>query len=96
MCIKLMLKYPNLYYATSAFAPKYLPPSTIEYANSRSANKILYAGYWPILSYTDIVSQLHELRLKPSVWPQILAGNARRVFGIGSDSSDQQATTDRP
>jgi hypothetical protein len=33
--IKLLLKYPNLYYSTSAFAPKHYPKAIIEYANKR-------------------------------------------------------------
>jgi predicted TIM-barrel fold metal-dependent hydrolase len=44
MAVKLMLKYPNLYYSTSAFAPKYYPKEIIQFANTRGADKILYAG----------------------------------------------------
>jgi len=40
MAVKLMLKYPNLYYSTSAFAPKYYPREIIEFANSRGAEHI--------------------------------------------------------
>ncbi len=35
--VKLMLKWPNLYYSTSAFAPKHYPKAIIDYANSRGA-----------------------------------------------------------
>ena len=48
LAVKLMLKWPNLYYSTSAFAPKYYPKAIIDYANSRGADKILYAGYFPM------------------------------------------------
>ena len=34
LAVKLMLKWPNLYYSTSAFAPKYYPKAIIDYANS--------------------------------------------------------------
>ncbi|HEV7853625.1 MAG TPA: amidohydrolase family protein, partial [Mycobacterium sp.] len=42
LAVKLMLKWPNLYYSTSAFAPKYYPKAIIDYANSRGADKVLY------------------------------------------------------
>ena len=40
LAVKLLLKWPNLYYSTSAFAPKYYPKAIIDYANSRGADKI--------------------------------------------------------
>ena len=48
LAVKLMLKWPNLYYSTSAFAPKYYPKEIIDYANSRGADKVIYAGYFPM------------------------------------------------
>ena len=36
LAVKLMLKWPNLYYSTSAFAPKYYPQTIIDYANTPS------------------------------------------------------------
>jgi len=35
LAMKLMLKWPNLYYSTSAFAPKHYPEEIIRYANTR-------------------------------------------------------------
>ena len=40
LAVKLMLKWPNLYYSTSAFAPKYYPKAIIDYANTRGADKV--------------------------------------------------------
>ena len=48
LAVKLMLKWPNLHYSTSAFAPKYYPKDIIDYANTRGADKIIYAGYFPM------------------------------------------------
>ncbi len=39
LAMKLMLKWPNLYYSTSAFAPKYYPEEIVDYANTRGADK---------------------------------------------------------
>jgi uncharacterized protein len=84
LAVKLMLKYPNLYYSTSAFAPRHYPKAIIDYANTRGADKIMYAGYYPMgLSLERIFRELPDVPLRDEVWPRFLSGNARRVFGIG-------------
>ncbi len=83
LAVKLMLKWPNLYYSTSAFAPKYYPKAIIDYANSRGAEKILYAGYFPMgLSLERIFSELPNVAFKDDVWPKFLYGNAARILGL--------------
>jgi uncharacterized protein len=83
LAVKLMLKWPNLYFSTSAFAPKYYPKAIIDYANSRGADKVLYAGYFPMgLSLERIFSELPEVPLKDEVWPKFLYGNAARILGL--------------
>jgi predicted TIM-barrel fold metal-dependent hydrolase len=81
LAVKLMLKYENLYYMTSAFAPKYYPQAIIDYANTRGAHKIMYAGYWPMgLSLERIFNELPQVPFKEEVWPGFLRGNALEVF----------------
>ncbi|BBZ17853.1 amidohydrolase family protein [Mycolicibacterium gadium] len=83
LAVKLMLKWPNLYYSTSAFAPKYYPKAIVDYANSRGADKVLYAGYFPMgLSLERIFSELPNVPLKEEVWPKFLYGNAARILGL--------------
>ncbi len=83
LACKLMLKYPNLYYSTSAFAPKYYPQAIIDYANTRGADKIIYAGYYPMgLSLERIFQDLPAVSFKDEVWPKFLRENARRVFKL--------------
>jgi uncharacterized protein len=83
LAVKLMLKWPNLYYSTSAFAPKYYPKAIIDYANSRGADKIIYAGYFPMgLSLERIFGELPKVPLKDEVWPKFLYGNAARILGL--------------
>ena len=83
LAIKLMLKWPNLYYATTAFAPRFYPQAIIDYANSRGANKILYGGYFPMgLSLDRIMADMQTLNLKQQVWPKFLRDNARRVLKL--------------
>ena len=65
LAVKLMLKWPNLYYSTSAFAPRYYPEPIVDYANTRGADKVMYAGYFPMgLSLERIFSELPERRLQ--------------------------------
>ena len=47
LAVKLMLKWPNLHYSTSAFAPRYYPKAIVDYANTRGADRIIYGGYFP-------------------------------------------------
>jgi uncharacterized protein len=81
---KLMLKWPNLYYSTSAFAPKHYPQEIINYANTRGADKIIYAGYFPMgLSLERIFTDMPHVPFKDEVWPKFLHENARRVLKLG-------------
>jgi hypothetical protein len=83
LAVKLMLKYPNLYYSTSAFAPKHYPKSIIHYANTRGADKIMYAGYFPMgLSLERIFTEMQNVPFKDHVWPKFLRENAQRVFKL--------------
>jgi predicted TIM-barrel fold metal-dependent hydrolase len=80
---KLMLKYPNLYYMTSAFAPKHYPEEIVKFANSRGSDKIMYAGYFPMgLSLDRIFKDMPNVPFKDEVWPKFLRENARKVFKL--------------
>lgn len=80
---KLMLKYENLFYMTSAFAPKHYPKDIIHFANTRGADKIMYAGYFPMgLSLERIFGDMPNVPFKDEVWPKFLHENARRVFKL--------------
>lgn len=83
LAVKLMLKWPNLHYSTSAFAPRYYPKAIIDYANTRGADKVMYGGYFPMgLTLDRIFSELPEVPLRHEVWPKFLRDNAARVLGI--------------
>ena len=83
LAVKLMLKWPGLHYSTSAFAPKHYPKAIIDYANTRGADKIIYAGYFPMgLSLDKIFQQLRDVPFKDEVWPKFLRDNARRVLKL--------------
>ena len=82
---KLMLKYPNLHYMTSAFAPKYYPSDIIEFANTRGSDQVMYAGYFPMgISLERIFRDMPDVPLRDHVWPKFLRENAQRVFKLES------------
>lgn len=83
LMVKLMLKYPGLHYSTSAFAPKYYPEEIVAFANSRGAEKVMYAGYFASgLSLDRIFGELPGVGFRDEVWPMFLRENAARVFDI--------------
>lgn len=80
---KMMLKYPNLYYMTSAFAPKHYPPDIIDFANKRGSGQVMYAGYFPMgLSLDRIFSEMPDVPFRDEVWPKFLRENAIKVFKL--------------
>jgi predicted TIM-barrel fold metal-dependent hydrolase len=83
LAVKLMLKWPGLYYMPSAFAPKSYPKAIIDYANTRGADKVMYAGYYPMgLSLRRIFEEMPGVGLKDRVWPQFLRNNAIDVLKL--------------
>jgi len=83
LAVKLMVKWPGLFYMTSAFAPKYYPRAIVEYANTRGADKIMYAGYYPMgLDLGRIFAELPDVPFRDHVWPKFLRQNALEVFKL--------------
>jgi predicted TIM-barrel fold metal-dependent hydrolase len=87
LAVKLMLKWPNLHFSTSAFAPRFYAPAVIDYANTRGADRLIYGGYFPMgLTLERITRELADVPLKDEFWPKFLRDNARRVLGLGAVS----------
>jgi predicted TIM-barrel fold metal-dependent hydrolase len=83
LAVALMRVWPNLHYSTSAFAPRYYPKAIVDYANEDGADRIVYAGYFPMgLSLDRIFRELPAVPLDPAVWPKFLSANARRILGL--------------
>jgi hypothetical protein len=93
LAVKLMLKYPNLYYSTSGFAPRYYPREIVEFANTRGSEKVMFAGYFPSgLSYDRVFSELDDVPLNDDVWPKFLRENAARVFRLPAGADHKEDT----
>ena len=82
LCVKLLLKWPNLYYSTSAWAPKHYPKDIIEFANKRGRDKVLFAGYFPGIGYDRIFKELDDVPHKDETWPAFLRDNAVSVYKL--------------
>lgn len=81
--IRLMVKYKNLYMQTSAYAPKYLPPSLVRYMGSRGKDKVMFATDFPFLTIERCVGEAQALGLPEDALDGYLYANAARVlFGV--------------
>jgi predicted TIM-barrel fold metal-dependent hydrolase len=78
--IRLLLKYPNLYMMTSAYAPRYLPPELIHFMNTRGQHKVLFASDHPVLSFERCLGEAAALPLREGVLEKYLRENALAVF----------------
>jgi predicted TIM-barrel fold metal-dependent hydrolase len=88
LTVKLLLKWPNLYYSTTAIAPKYYAPAIVAFANTRGADKVVYGGYYPWgLELERIFGELEGVPFRDHVWPKFLHDNAARVLGLKDASA---------
>jgi len=78
-----MLKWPNLDDSTRAFAPQHDPKQIVAGANTRGADEILDAGYFPAgLTLERILEDRPDLPLRDEVWLKFLRENALRVLKL--------------
>ena len=94
LAVKLMLKWPGLHYMTSAFAPKYYPKAIIDYANTRGADKVMYAGYYPWASaWSGSSPSCPTCRCDDHVWP---SSCARTRCGCSSSTTEGASARHAP
>ena len=92
-CVKMLLRWPNLYYATTAFAPRYYPAEIMHLLRTRGRDKVIWAGYWPMLSYDRLFREVGEYDLEPEVATSFFSTNARRAFRFPSLSIEKKEST---
>lgn len=81
LCVKLMLKWPNLHYMTSAFAPRHIPAEIIAFANTRGADKVMFGSDYPLLSHERCTRELAALPLRDETrFRKFISGNAEKLF----------------
>lgn len=81
LCVKLMVKWPNVHYMTSAIAPKHLPPAIINYANTRGADRVMFASDYPLLTHERCLREAAALPFRDAERSgKFISGNARALF----------------
>jgi predicted TIM-barrel fold metal-dependent hydrolase len=86
-CVKLMVKWPNISYMSSAIAPKHIPPQIIHYANTRGSDRLMFASDYPLLTHERCMREARALPFRDQAkFDLFLAGNARRIL-LGEDAA---------
>jgi uncharacterized protein len=80
VAMRLLLKYANLRLMTSAWSPKRLPESLLQYMRTRGPNKVIYASDWPVLPMRRVIPEALALDLPAEVLDNYLYNNARDFF----------------
>jgi predicted TIM-barrel fold metal-dependent hydrolase len=78
--IRLLIKYPNLYMMTSAYAPRYFPQELIHFMNTRGQSKVLFASDHPVLSFERCLAEAEDLAFREGVLEKYLRSNALAVL----------------
>jgi NAD(P)-dependent dehydrogenase (short-subunit alcohol dehydrogenase family) len=80
-CVKLMVKWPNVHYMSSAIAPKHIPRAIIDYANTRGADRVLFASDYPLLTHERCLREARALPFKDADrFTKFVATNAATLF----------------
>ena len=81
MCVKLMTKWPNLSYMSSAYAPRHIPEAVVAFANGRGAGRVMWATDYPVLDFARCRTDIAELPFRDETRRRQFAGeNATRLF----------------
>lgn len=81
LCVKLMLKWKNLFYISSAFAPKHIPGPIVDYINTRGADKVMFASDYPLLALDRCTAEIEAMPLRDDERRRKFKGaNAARVL----------------
>jgi len=67
--VKLMLKWPGLYYMTSRLRSQVLPQGHHRLCQHRGADKVMYAGYYPMgISLERTFNEMPDVPFRDHVW----------------------------
>ncbi len=76
LLVRLMMKFPNLSYLSSAYLPKYLDPAILDFMSSRrGATKCMFGSDWPMLEPSRCIAEARALGLRDEVLDGYLGDN---------------------
>ena len=74
---------PNVYIDLSGWSPKYFPEILVQYINTRLRGKMLFGSDYPLITPERWLSDFEKLPIKDEVRPEVLKGNAVKLFKLG-------------
>jgi uncharacterized protein len=80
VCVKLMSKWENLFYMSSAYSPRRIPAKVVNYLKGRGGRRVLWASDYPILEFGRCREQIAEMPLTDETRFDFAYGNAARLF----------------
>lgn len=80
--VAMLIKHPNVFAMTAGWAPKYIPPEIIRFAERRNSTKLMWASDYPILPLDRTASEGRAVALSGDSRLGYLGDNARAVFGL--------------
>lgn len=81
VCAKLLLKWPNLYYMSSAFTPRHIPRAIVDFMNTRGADKVMWASDFPVLGMERCLEEIERMEFRDEERRRKFArDNALRLF----------------
>ncbi|GAA0628875.1 amidohydrolase family protein [Sporichthya brevicatena] len=80
VCVKLMTKWENLHYMTSAYSPRRIPTPAVDYLRGRGRKRVMWASDYPILEFSRCREQIAAMDLDEQTRFDFAYGNAARMF----------------
>jgi predicted TIM-barrel fold metal-dependent hydrolase len=80
--LSLVVKYPNFFVDTSAYAAHRLPAQLVDFMRGPGAGRVMFGTNWPMLTPRRCLDRIEQLHLDEDGQAAFLAGNAQRVFHL--------------
>jgi predicted TIM-barrel fold metal-dependent hydrolase len=82
--IAVATKHERVFIDTSAYTVRRYPPQLVEYLKTHGRHKVLFGSNWPMIEPAKALEGLAALGLDAQTRELFLAGNAARVYGLGT------------
>ncbi len=80
--ISVAYRFPNVYIATDAHAPRYWEGRFVDYLRTRGSRKVLFATDYPIVGFQRARTELADHHLPDEVLARFLHDNARELYRL--------------
>jgi predicted TIM-barrel fold metal-dependent hydrolase len=80
--VALLVRHPNFYLMTSAWAPRYYPEPILHYAASRGIGRIMFASDYPAIPIKRCIEEAARLPLEGRAREEFMGSAAARLFGL--------------